>query len=168
MILRKENKAPNECIMNAVEIIEYEDQYQPIFKALNVEWLDQYNLTEKHDLQILDAPREMILNAGGFIYLAKCNNQIVGSTAIMKEHDGVYELAKMTVAKDFRKMGISKKLMDRCKAKAIELKATRITLYSNHQLKAALALYEQYGFKHIPIENSPFLTADVMMELKLE
>ena len=153
--------------MDGIEIIEYEDQHQPIFRALNAEWLDQYNLTESHDLQILDAPRETILDAGGFIYLAKYNNQIVGSAAIMKEHEGVYELAKMTVDKNFRKMGISKMLMDRCKEKAIELKATKLILFSNHQLRAALSLYEKYGFAHVPVENSPFTTADVKMELKL-
>lgn len=153
--------------MNTCEIIDYEDQYQPIFRALNIEWLDQYNLTESHDLQILDGPRQTIIDNGGFIYLAKIDGKIIGSAAIIKEHDGVYELAKMTVDKNYRKMGISKMLMDRCKAKAIELNAEKLTLFSNHQLKAALSLYEQYGFVHVPVENSPFATADVKMELVL-
>ncbi|RYG41567.1 MAG: GNAT family N-acetyltransferase, partial [Chitinophagaceae bacterium] len=42
---------------NPVEIIAYQSQYQPVFKSLNLEWLDKYNLTEDHDLQILDDPQ---------------------------------------------------------------------------------------------------------------
>jgi hypothetical protein len=28
-------------------------------------------------------------------------------------------------------------------------------------------LYEKYGFQHVPVVDSPFLTADVRMELVL-
>ncbi len=55
--------------------------------------------------------------------------------------------------------------MDRCLAKARELGAVKIELYSNHQLKPALKLYEQYGFMYIEVKDSPFETADIKMEL---
>jgi ribosomal protein S18 acetylase RimI-like enzyme len=148
-------------------IIEYDDQYQGIFKKMNAEWLELYNLLEPHDLEILNEPRKYILDAGGVVYLAKCEDQIVGSAALIKEHDHVYELAKMAVVKDFRKMGISKLLLEKCLEKAQEMKAEKIVLFSNHQLKAALSLYEKYGFKYIPVKDSPFLTADIKMELTL-
>ncbi len=153
--------------MSQYHIIEYEDQYQAAFRELNMEWLDYCNLTETHDLQILDGPRGTILERGGVIYLAKCDDQIVGSVALMKEHDDVYELAKMAVTKEYQKMGISKLLLEKCIEKAKDLKANKITLFSNHQLKAALGLYEKYGFQHVPVLDSPFLTADVKMELIL-
>lgn len=153
--------------MNNCEIIAYEDQYQKIFKALNMEWLDRYHLTEKRDLEALDQPRKNIIDDGGFIYLARVNGQIVGSAALIQEHDHVYELAKMAVAIDHRKKGISNLLLDACLGKARQLHAEKIILFSNHQLKAALGLYEKYGFRYIPVEHSPFLTADIKMELVL-
>ena len=153
--------------MGACLIIEYEDQYQSAFRQLNIEWLDHYNLTESHDLQILDDPRGTILERGGVIYLATSDGRIVGSAALMKEHDGVYELVKMAVAREYQKMGISKLLLEKCIEKAKDLKASKIILFSNHQLKAALGLYEKYGFQHVPVVDSPFLTADVKMELVL-
>ena len=122
---------------------------------------------EEHDLAILNNPRELILKNGGVIYLAQHQNEIVGSAALIKEHDGMYELAKMTVAASHQKMGISKLLLERCIDKARELHATSITLFSNSQLKAALGLYEKFGFQHVPVEDSPFATADVKMELIL-
>ena len=148
-----------------IEIIEYQDQYQPDFRALNIAWLDQYNLTEPHDLEMLDDPQQHILQHGGVIYLALHQGEMVGSAAIIKEPGDTYELAKMAVAPAYRKMGISKMLMERCLAKAQELKAPRVILFSNHQLEAALALYEKYGFHVVPLIDSPFVTADVKMEL---
>lgn len=153
--------------MSPYHIIEYEDQHQPAFRELNLEWLNYYNLTETHDLQILEDPRKTILENGGVIYLAECDGRIVGSAALILEHNGVYELAKMAVAKEYQKKGISKLLLEKCIEKAKQLNATKITLFSNHQLKAALVLYEKYGFQHVPVVHSPFLTADVKMELVL-
>jgi putative acetyltransferase len=148
-----------------IQIIEYTDAHQPAFKALNAVWLEHYNLMESHDLEILDDPRGTILENGGVIYLAQCDGHVVGSAALIKEHDGVYELAKMTVAEAYQKRGISKVLLEKCLEKAKELHAVKVTLFSNHQLKAALALYEKYGFRHVPVVDSPFVTADVKMEL---
>lgn len=151
--------------MSPCTIIDYTDQYQTVFKELNIAWLDQYNLTESHDLEILNSPRETILMNGGMIYLAQHNNSIVGSAALINEHGGVYELAKMAVATEYQKMGISKLLLEKCIAKAKALQATKIMLFSNHQLKAALGLYEKYGFQYVAVKDSPFVTADIKMEL---
>lgn len=150
-----------------IEIIEYQSQHQAAFKTLNIAWLDQYNLTESHDLEILNYPEKYILSSGGVIYLSTHSGSVVGSAALIKEHDNIYELAKMAVAPSHQKLGISKLLIERCLDKARELNASRLILFSNHQLKAALSLYEKYGFRHIPIEDSPFVTADVKMELIL-
>lgn len=149
------------------QIIQYTDQHQQVFKELNVEWLERYGLLEPRDLEMLDEPHKHILEDGGVIYLAQFDGRVIGSAALIKEHEGVYELAKMAVAVDFRGKGISKLLLDKCLEKARELKATTVTLFSNHQLRTALSLYEKYGFKHIPVVDSPFATADVKMELTL-
>ncbi|MFL5808995.1 MAG: GNAT family N-acetyltransferase [Flavisolibacter sp.] len=150
-----------------IEIIDYTPAHQSLFKSLNLEWLDAYHLTESHDLMVLDDPQKTILDEGGAIYLAKCNDFIVGSAALMKEHEGVYELAKMAVRKEFQGKGISKMLIEKCLAQAVQLSAKKLTLFSNHQLQTALHLYEKYGFRHVEVKNSPFETADVKMELIL-
>lgn len=153
-------------IMN-VSIIPYEEQYHEIFKTLNLEWLDLYNLKEQPDLDVLNNPKATIIDHGGVIFLAKAGDEIVGTAALMWEHEGVYELAKMSVAESSRGKGISKLLIERCISEAKSQSAKKIILFSNHQLKAALSLYEKYGFQYIPVEDSPFLTADVKMELVL-
>ena len=153
--------------MEEIQIIPYTSQYASDFRRLNLEWLDHYHLTESHDLMVLDDPIGTIINTGGAIYLAVSGGEIVGSAALMKEHEGVYELAKMTVTKAFRGKGISKLLIEKCLEKAKQLQAKKVTLFSNHQLQTAIHLYEQYGFRHVEVKDSPFETADVRMELDL-
>ena len=149
------------------DIIEYSAQYHNEFKTLNLEWLEHYHLLETHDVEVLDEPEKYILDGGGFIYLAKEGDEIVGSAAIINMDDGVFELAKMAVAPLHRGKGLSRLLIATCIDKARQLQAKKIVLYSNSQLKTAIALYEKYGFKHIPLADSPFVTADVKMELSL-
>jgi N-acetylglutamate synthase-like GNAT family acetyltransferase len=150
-----------------IEIIDYSAEYANDFRELNLEWLDKYNLTETHDLEIINQPKEQILDKGGYIFLAKEGDRIVGTAGIANEGDSIYELVKMTVAPEFRGQGISRLLIEKCLDKARELKAKKIFLYSNSQLQTAISLYKKYGFAHVDASNSPLLTADVKMELTL-
>jgi len=150
-----------------VEIIEYSDRYANDFKELNLEWLVKYGLAEAYDLEIINDPQTTILNKGGFIYLAKDAEKIVGSAGLAKEDNSVYELVKMSVAPAFRGKGIARMLIEKCLNKARHLGARKVFLYSNSQLTTAIALYEKYGFMHVDARNSPLLTADVKMELAI-
>ncbi len=151
----------------SMKIIAFDNQYEEDFRRLNLEWLYAYHLAEDHDLEILANPRATIIDPGGCIFLAMEDDVVAGTAALMKASDGIYELAKMTVDKNFRGRGVSKLLMDRCLEAARQLQAKKILLFSNHQLITALHLYRQYGFVDIPVKNSPFATADVKMELVL-
>ena len=150
-----------------IEVIEYSDKYHSDFKRLNLEWLDKYGLTESHDLMILNDPQGIVLNNGGFIWLAKAGEEIVGSVGIMNEGEGIFELIKMGVNENWRGKGIGKMLIEICLQKAKEIGTKRLILFSNHQLQTALRLYEKYGFKQVEVTGAPFLTADVKMELEL-
>ena len=157
----------NKIMEQTIEIIDYSNEYQPDFYRLNLAWLDKYNLTESHDLMVLNDPAGTIINRGGFIWLAKAEDKIVGSSALMKESEDVFELAKMAVDENFQGKGISKLLIEACINKAREIGATKLELFSNHQLTTALGLYEKYGFRHVAVTDSPFETADVKMEMNL-
>ena len=150
-----------------IEIIDYDEKYHSDFKRMNLEYLDRYNLTESHDMIILDNPGEIILGKGGFLWLAKAGEEIVGTVGIMPEGHGIYELIKMCVAESWRGRRISKLLLDTCLRKVKELGGGKLILFSNHQLQTALKLYTKYGFKNVEVTDSPFETADVKMELEL-
>jgi N-acetylglutamate synthase-like GNAT family acetyltransferase len=116
---------------------------------------------------MLDHPDKEIINPGGFIYLAKSGDTIIGAAALIKANATTFELAKMVVAPAFQGQGISKRLLECCLTKAKELGANRIFLLSNSQLTTALSLYEKMGFKYIPVTGSHYQSADIMMQLFL-
>ena len=151
---------------NAVEIIEYDEKYHSDFKRMNLDYLDKYNLTESHDMIILDNPEKIVIERGGFIWLARAGEEIVGTVGILNEGHGIFELIKMCVAESWRGKGISKLLMETCLQKVKELGGKKLFLFSNHQLQTALKLYTKYGFKNVEVTDSPFETADVKMELE--
>src|SRR5688572_24371520 len=150
-----------------VDIIEYQDQYADDFKKINLEWLNKLDLTEEADLLMLNKPKETILEPGGAIFLAKTDEEIIGSAALISAHNGVFELAKMTVVPLWQGRGISKLLLEKCLERASFLKAKKIVLFSHHKLEVALRLYTNYGFEHVEVTDSPFATADIKMELLL-
>lgn len=150
-----------------ITIKSYESKYQPDFKRLNLYWLDNYHLTEQHDLDILDDPEGKVIHTGGHIFLAMDGEKVIGTAGLVKEHEGVYELVKMAVDPAYHGQGIGGKLLAHCIAEAKTMKAEKIFLFSNSQLTTALTMYAKYGFRHVPVKDSPMVTADIKMELSL-
>ncbi|WP_201985919.1 GNAT family N-acetyltransferase [Hymenobacter rubidus] len=150
-----------------ISIIDFESAHQPAFRALNHEWISQYFTLEEPDHQMLDDPQTFILNSGGHILMAVYQNEIVGTCALIKEHDGVYELAKMAVAPAAQGLGIGWALGQSILCKARQLGARRVELVSNSKLAPALSLYDKLGFRAAPLRPSPYQRGDVRMVLDL-
>lgn len=150
-----------------IEIIPYQDKYQPDFKRLNMEWLDKYALTEEYDLAILNNPKESIIEKGGCIFLAMENGNVIGTAGLARNSNEEYELIKMGVDPLLRGKGIGKLLLKHCLDTAKSLGAKKVSLFSNSFLKTAIRMYEQFGFTHVEITDTPLMTADVKMELSL-
>ncbi|HYJ65872.1 MAG TPA: GNAT family N-acetyltransferase [Parafilimonas sp.] len=148
-------------------IVDYDKQYLKDFQQLNLEWLEKFNLVESHDLEILDHPQENVIDNGGFLWLLKEDDTIVGSAGIFKINDKEYELIKMSVAPEHRGKKFGNMLLEKCISKAKEVNASKLILFSNSNLQTAIRLYEKFGFKHVEATNAPFKTADVKMELSL-
>jgi N-acetylglutamate synthase-like GNAT family acetyltransferase len=148
-------------------IINYEDKYITDFQRLNLEWLEKYNLVESHDLEILNYPQENIINQGGFLFLLLEDNKVVGSAGLFKINDEEYELIKMAVAPEHRGKKFGNMLLEKCIARAKEVSAQKLILFSNSRLQTAISLYEKFGFQHVAVVDAPFETADIKMELYL-
>jgi N-acetylglutamate synthase-like GNAT family acetyltransferase len=148
-------------------IIDYEDKYIKDFQRLNLEWLEKFNLVESHDLEILNHPRENVIDRGGFIFLLLENDTVIGTAGIFKMSDEEYELIKMAVAPEHRGKKFGDMLLQKCIAKAKEINASKLILFSNSNLQTAIHLYEKFGFKHVEVIDAPFKTADIKMELYL-
>ena len=87
-----------------VQIVEFQDQYQEAFKALNEQWISTYFEIEEADSKALDNPKSYILDKGGKIFVALYNGEPVGVCSLIKmdDPDYQYEMAKMAVSPDFQ------------------------------------------------------------------
>ncbi len=152
-----------------VQIVEYQPKYQPVFKALNEEWISTYFVMEEKDSVSLDNPEEYILNEGGKIFVALYNNEPLGVCALIKmdDPDYDYEMAKMAVSPKARGKNIGWLLGQAIIKTAKELGASKIYLESNTVLKPAINLYYKMGFQKIPGRPTPYKRANIQMELAL-
>jgi len=151
-----------------ITIIPFEEKYADDFRKLNIEWLNEYFDVEPYDEHQLSHPLTEIVNKGGHIFLAKENETIIGTAALMKESNASFELTKMCVTKGSQGKGISKMLLETCVRLAKEKNWDRLFLYSSTLLIPAIELYRKYGFKEIPLEtNSHYSRTNIKMELKL-
>ncbi|MEK7725116.1 MAG: GNAT family N-acetyltransferase, partial [Acidobacteriota bacterium] len=135
-----------------VEIIEFSQEYATEFARLNYEWIQELFKIETHDREMLDNPTEYIINAGGQIFFAQIDNEIVGTVALLKEGDESFELAKMAVSSNYRGLKIGEKLMSACLDYSKKVGKKRVFLLSNTKLVPAITLYKKFGFQEIPLD----------------
>ena len=147
-------------------IIPFEPQYAKDFKELNLEWLEHFFHVEPHDEEVLGNPEKYIIAPGGNIFFAKNQGKIVGTVALMKMEDGVFELTKMAVSPKVRGKNIGQKLMAHTIEYARQQEWDKLIIYSNRRLENAIYIYKKFGFREIPLEpNLPYDRADIKMEL---
>ncbi|MEP2025377.1 MAG: bifunctional helix-turn-helix transcriptional regulator/GNAT family N-acetyltransferase [Reichenbachiella sp.] len=153
-------------LMSQIEIIDYEPKYAKDFLRLNVEWIEKYFKVEDEDRRTLEDPDQYIIKPGGAIKLAKYKDEIVGTSALMKIDNEVYELVKMAVTEKCQGLQIGKKLGLSVLEKAKELGASKVILESNKKLTPAINLYKNLGFKsgqHFG-DKSVYERCDIEME----
>ena len=148
-------------------IHKYDPSYKQSFIDLNTAWLNEFFEVEEHDRQVFRNIEDTIIKPGGEIFFCLLDNEVVGTVAMQKVTDGIFELAKMAVAKPFRGRGFSNALMSACINFARERSATRIVLLSNTRMVPAIALYRKFGFVEVPLGETDYARADIRMELSL-
>ena len=155
-------------IHQKVTILPFDPQYAKDFAQLNIAWLERYFVVEPHDSQLLEQCEETIINKGGHIFFAKIDNTIVGTFALIKITNTIYELGKMAVAEEYQGYKIGQQLLNFCIDFAKQQQWSKLTLYSNTMLENAIYIYKKYGFTEIELEkDSPYLRSNIKMEFVL-
>ena len=151
-----------------LKIISFKEAYANAFYQLNIEWLETFFYVEDFDREVLSNPNKYIIDKGGYIFFLFENTMIIGTVALMKKKDKVYELTKMAVIPEKRGKNMGQYLMDYCIDFAKIKKVKKLVLYSNTLLENAIHIYMKKGFKKIPVEkNCPYKRSNIKMELQL-
>jgi N-acetylglutamate synthase-like GNAT family acetyltransferase len=128
-------------------IREFTDDLAPAFRAINVEWIEAMFTLEANDRAILDRPKTAIIDRGGIIRFVTAGDVgVVGTCALMRIADGVFELTKMGVLAAARGSGAGAFLLDYIAAEARAMNLDRVYLLTSHKCEAAIHLYEKAGF----------------------
>jgi GNAT superfamily N-acetyltransferase len=149
-----------------VIIIPFDERFTADFGRLNFEWLEEYFHVEDYDRKVLTNPREHILDKGGHIFMALIGEEAVGTVALIRRGEGVYELSKMGVTPKFQGLRVGQKLIYHAINFAGQQNFERLFLDSNTVLEPAIRLYRKVGFREIPVPtDSPYERCNIRMEL---
>jgi len=139
-----------------ISIESFKKEYTSAFYYLNKEWIEESWELEESDINDLSTPKEYIIDKGGEVFFAIKDNKVIATSAMVYIDDSTFELAKMTVAKEFRGLGIANQLMDRCIDFAKGKNAKYIVLITNSALVIARNLYDKYRFKEIDLDSDKY------------
>lgn len=132
-----------------LSIRDYSDDLAPAFKAINAQWISAMYSLEQADLDVLDHPREAIIDRGGAILFVEAHGVgVVGACALQRTGDRAFELTKMGVLETARGAKAGEFLLRAVIARAQALGADPLYLLSNKKSAAAIHLYEKLGFAH--------------------
>lgn len=148
-------------------IIDYEPRYKQELLEISIPWLEEYNILEPVDIEMLEHPED-ILNGGGRIFLAKVGDDIAGMLMLELQENGYCEALKYGVKEPYRNRGIGRALMQRVIDEARALGRDVLMVTSEHQLKAALHIYESVGFQYVEYKDPHFQLSDIRMEMPLK
>lgn len=132
-----------------LRILDYADELAPAFKAINAEWISDMYAMEQADLDVLNHPREAILDAGGAILFVEAEGVgVIGTCALRRTGGNAFELTKMGVLAKARGAKAGEFLLEAIIARGLEIGADPLYLLSNKKSQAAIHLYEKLGFVH--------------------
>jgi GNAT superfamily N-acetyltransferase len=152
---------------DGLRIVPYRAEHAAAFRDLNLAWIGKYFVVEERDARDLGDPDTYILAPGGYIFIAELSDEIVGTCALLREEEGLFELAKMTVSESVRGLGVGRALGEAAIAHARAIGARRVELLTNSSLAPAISLYHALGFVDVPLGDTEYGRANVRMVLDL-
>jgi putative acetyltransferase len=93
----------------------------------------------------LDQPANFY-KEGFFGVIKNKDRDIVGTFGLLEYQEGIVEIRKMYLLKEYRGKGIGKFMMNFLMAKAREMGYEKVMLETASALKEAILMYEKYGF----------------------
>lgn len=160
-----------EAIPPAFRVRPYSDELAADFYRINAEWVQAMFTLEENDIQILTHPRELIMDRGGDILFVETPDAgVIGTCALIRMEEGVFELTKMGVSEAARGRKAGEFLLAATLDRAREIGMDRLYLLTSRKCGPAIHLYEKLGFEHsddiMRRYGSRYARCDVAMEYR--
>ncbi len=130
-------------------IHDWRPEFASDFERINAEWIEAMFSLEANDRRILGDPQGSIIAPGGTILCVEAEGAgIIGTCALLRIDDGVFELTKMGVSAAARGRGAGEYLLAEVLARAVAMDMRELYLLTSRKCGAAIHLYEKLGFRH--------------------
>lgn len=137
-----------------MKLIPFAERYRQDFIDFNTDWIiDNFGFLEPEDLETFNRIDEE-LERGAMIYIA-VDDQDNALACCMARPMGMgrWELCKFASNKRLPHKGAGSAVFEACIEYAVSQGAKELFLLSNTRLKAALHIYQKYGFHEIKLDN---------------
>ena len=150
-------------------VVPFRSEYAPAFESLNRQWIERHFRLEDNDRALFRDPYGLVVAPGGQIFFVVAGDgRVLGTCAVLRHDDAVYELAKMAVDPEARGRGYGSMLVEAAIDFARRAGGRTLMLVSNSRLAPALRLYARHGFRPVPLrDDHGYARADVQMERAL-
>lgn len=136
-------------MQNEITILEYQPEFAQAFEQINKAWISTMFVLEDIDCRVLEDPQTYIIEPGGKIWFASHPQLgIIGTCALLKQAEGIYELTKMGVLERARGMKAGELLLQYVIEYSQKNNLDCLFLLTNSKCQAAIHLYLKHGFVH--------------------
>ncbi|GGD64404.1 hypothetical protein GCM10011357_19700 [Lacimicrobium alkaliphilum] len=152
-----------------LEFVPFNTALSGDFLSINRQWIEDMFVMEPSDFAMLEDPYRYIIAPGGYIWFAAHKELgILGTCALHRQAEGVFELTKMGVRGHNRGLKVGEKLLRHVLEQSEKLSLACLYLLTNKKCAAAIHLYEKNGFVHsqriMQRYGSAYERCDVAME----
>lgn len=148
-----------------MEIVEYDPKYKQDFIDFNTAWIvDNFGALEAEDRETF-AQIEASLENGGMIYFAVEHGTALATCMVRPlEEANTWEICKLASNKSQAHKGCGSAVFQACIQWAAGHGAKRLFILSNRKLKAALHIYEKFGFRELRLKDYAYERGNIAFE----
>lgn len=147
-----------------MRIILYEERYKQYFIDFNTDWIiSNFGFLEEHDKEAFHQIDEA-MEKGAMIFFAIENHNVLATCMAKPMKDTTWEICKLGSNKHVPHKGAGSAVFEAAMQWALHHGAERLFILSNSKLKAAIHIYEKYGFKEIKLDNYEYIRGDIAFE----
>lgn len=147
-----------------MELIEYNSKYKEDFIQFNRDWIvDNFGFLEDEDIKTFEKIDEELAN-GAMIYFAIEDDTALACCMAKPMGSENWEICKLASNKNRPHKGCGSSVFKASVQWAIDHGAKRLFILSNSRLKAAIHIYEKFGFNEIKLDDYEYVRGDIAFE----
>ncbi len=132
----------------SLRVIPFRPELGATFKSINEQWIEAMFSMEASGRALLDDPGASIIGAGGHIWFVEHDTLgIIGTCALVRRGEGIFELTKMGVLESARGQKAGEFLLAAVIEEAKTMKVSTLFLLTSSVCEAAIHLYRKHGFQ---------------------